>query len=59
MIGKLLGGATRILNIPAEAFDRVLGDDLSQPKDEDRTVSAPLEAIAKTFDSIDDPTLDE
>ena len=51
MLNDLLAGTVRTLNAPMEAFERLLADDMSALKDEDRLASAPLEVLAKSLDT--------
>ena len=49
MLGKLLGSATRIINTPLDAAERLTG----RESEEERTISAPLEELAKSMDDVD------
>ncbi len=50
MIGKLLALPIRILNVPARAFEKLVGD---VPKD-DRILSKPLNDLAEAIEEIDE-----
>lgn len=49
MLGKLLGSATRIVNVPLEVVDELTDLDGSG----ERFLSQPLESTAKAFDNAD------
>lgn len=49
MLGKLLGSSTRIINTPLDAVERLTG----RESEEERSVSAPLEELAKALDDAD------
>ena len=56
MLGKLLGGITRIVNIPLRATENALdalsGED-APTQEEDRVISKPLDALADELEDLD------
>ena len=53
MLGNLLAGVTRLVNVPARVLELVVDPD-STRDDPDNVASAPLEKLAKAFEEIDD-----
>ena len=52
MFGKLLAAPIRLINTPARAVEKLLEDKHSP--DDDRVISAPLEALAEAVEEVVD-----
>ena len=52
MIGKILGSAVKVVNAPLDAADSLLLD--SHGREKDRMMSAPLAALARSLDEVDE-----